>query len=751
MRAGTATAPSVRGAALVSAGVVGAVVVTVIARAHPGGAVAVAAAFSGIVAVLTGAVLVCGAGRVEGMRLASVFLGVAMVCWGVGQLVLGGEAAVHEPTFPTAGDLLATVSAPFGVTGLLLALRPRSLRSHWARMTLDSLLLSSSAGLLLWRLVYRSVLLHGGLRAAALLPLAIVLIEVTLVAVLLLGWLRELDRGRLLALVGFAIYAAADGYTLRAVAAGHPWPWAAAALWCVAWPLVGEGVLRLRPAEQRSDGHAEETRVTLTTTVVTLTVLVGAVAAFAADPYTDGVTITLAIAIITVFGVREGHAGVQRGRMLRSLTHQALRDPLTALGNRRALSRRLDDLVAAEGAVLTLDLDGFKAVNDLLGHARGDDLLVAVARCLDRALDPDCAAFRVGGDEFVVVVPGPAGRDRHLAHALLGQLRTVADSVPGALAVGVSASIGIARWGEGAVADAVVESGVALHAAKESGRDRVENYDGPVAAEHRRSLDVERRLRAAVRAGDLDVHYQPVLRLASGSVVGFEALARWVDPLLGRVTPDEFIPAAERCGVIADLGFQVLRRALLDLPTLDRSAPGAHVAVNVSPVQLRSTSFAADVLQLLAQTGVEPERLIVEVTESAFVGEDAGELHQLQQLRARGVWVAIDDFGSGYSALAYLSRLPASTLKLDQGLTAHLTTDPRALAVMRSIIDLGLALPLEVVVEGVETPEVRDVVRSLGAGYVQGWLYSPAVPIEQVAEVVRALSGPVTAGRVDGS
>jgi EAL domain-containing protein (putative c-di-GMP-specific phosphodiesterase class I) len=216
------------------------------------------------------------------------------------------------------------------------------------------------------------------------------------------------------------------------------------------------------------------------------------------------------------------------------------------------------------------------------------------------------------------------------------------------------------------------------------------------------------------------------------------------------VTPDEFIPAAEHCGLITDLGFHVLRRSLTDLTVLDRSVPGARVAVNVSPVQLRSTTFASDVMALLAERGVEPTRLIIEVTESAFVGEDAGELHQLQQLRAHGVWVAIDDFGSGYSALAYLSRLPASTLKLDQGLTANLTTDPRALAVMRSIIDLGRALPLEVVVEGIETAEVRDVVRALGASYAQGWLYSPAVPVEQVAGVVAAVSGQQDAVSVQG-
>lgn len=571
MRAGEATTRPGRGQAMLWSGLLAALAVVVLARVHPARAVAAAALFSGLVAVVTGMVVLVTASRREGeLRLSSRFLCAGMVTWGVGQLVIGWEASVGDPVFPTLGDLLGTLSAPLGVTGLLLAMRPRSARTHWARMTLDSLLLGSATGLMLWRLAYRSVLLPGGLTPGDLFVLAIVLIETTMLALLLLAWLREFDRGLLLMLVGFAVYAAADGYTLRSVAQGRLWPWGAAALWCIAWPAIGQGVLRLQPARHADDGRDAESRVAITTTVVSLVVLVAAVAAFAADPKIDDVTLACAMIMIAVFAVREAWTGVQRGRLLRSLTRQALQDPLTGLGNRRALGGRLDELNdTASGAVLTLDLDGFKEVNDVLGHARGDDLLVAVADCIHAALEPDCGAFRVGGDEFVVVVPGGEEGERELAPLLLREVRRAALAVPGASAVGVSTSIGIARWSVGAAADAVVESGVALHAAKQSGRDRIERYDGPVAAQHRRSLDVERRLRAAIPAGHLDVHYQPVLRLSTGAVVGFEALARWVDPLLGRVTPDEFIPAAERCGVIADLG--------------TASAPRAHRPVAARP------------------------------------------------------------------------------------------------------------------------------------------------------------------------
>lgn len=235
MRAGEGTSPRLRGAVLVTSGALAAAAVTVLARVHPPTAVAVAAAFSGLLAVVTGAVvLALSSRRHDAMRLSSRFLAVGMLIWGVGQLVIGAEASLGDPVFPTLGDLLGTVSAPVGVTGLLLALRPRSVRTHWMRMTLDSLLLGSAAGLMLWRVAYRSALLAGGLDAGDGLALVIVVIETSMLALLLLAWLREFDRGLLLALLGFAVYAAADGYTLRSVAQGHLWPWAAAALWCIA-------------------------------------------------------------------------------------------------------------------------------------------------------------------------------------------------------------------------------------------------------------------------------------------------------------------------------------------------------------------------------------------------------------------------------------------------------------------------------------------------------------------------------------
>jgi EAL domain-containing protein (putative c-di-GMP-specific phosphodiesterase class I) len=354
-----------------------------------------------------------------------------------------------------------------------------------------------------------------------------------------------------------------------------------------------------------------------------------------------------------------------------------------------------------------------------------------------------------------------------VARGLLDAVRRAAADVPGAGTVAVSACVGVAGLArrpaaggsaaaggrDGGAADGpdvlsvLVESAVALRAAKEAGRGQVETYEGPVAASHRRSLAVERRLREVLDRGGLQVHYQPVLAMASRTVVGVEALARWDDDELGRVTPDEFIPVAERSGLIGRLGAHVLARAVDDLLAVRCGPAGIRIAVNVSPVQLRSATFADEVLALVRSRGLAPGRLLLEVTESVFVDEEDGGVRHLARLRAAGVQVAIDDFGSGYSSLAYLARLPATVLKVDRSLTARVLDDPRSQAVMRAVLELGRALSIEVVVEGIETQEEHDLVRRMGAGFGQGWLYAAAVRADALPAVVAAVDAQAPVAR----
>ena len=383
---------------------------------------------------------------------------------------------------------------------------------------------------------------------------------------------------------------------------------------------------------------------------------------------------------------RGGQAARSRRALLRELTQQAFADPLTGLGNRRALTRRLDDLAAhAHVSVLTLDLDGFKEVNDVLGHARGDALL---GRRGGRRAGRSAARRRGASGSAATSSPSssqgpPDGRTRGRAAA---GLRPAGGRHRARRRRG--AGLGQRRRRRASTttcSPAWSRAALALRAAKAAGRDRVELYDGPIAARHRRALLVERRLREAVAAGDVVPHYQPVVDLRTRRVVGVEALARWDDPVLGPVTPDEFIPVAERSGLIAAVGAQVLARTVHDLAALARARPDlgrcAPASTPRSP-RCAGADYAETVLGRCSSARACPQgSLIVEVTESLFVDVDDPALRELRALRAGGVHVAIDDFGSGYSSLAYLSRMPANILKIDRALTAQVLHDPRSLAV----------------------------------------------------------------------
>ncbi len=722
-------------------------VVVLAARSHLGSQLS-ATVGAGLVALATGVALLLAARR-RGHEGTLLLLALATAVWGLGQLLVALQLARSgRVAYPNTGTTLSVVAAVVGISAVLLAAGGRPGGIGLRRILLDALLLGSTAGLLVWRVALVDRLGTGSAQTGAgRVATAVLLTEAVLVGLLLLLWLRDLDHGLLPAIAGLCVYVGADlAITYGMLGPGHVRPWQAVALRCVAWPLIAVGVLRYTAKAGWRPGDAPSTRadarVTVATTVASVAMLVVALATLLSTRVLDVVTVQLALVVVFVFGAREVVNGLQRQTLLRGLTQQAHHDPLTGLGNRRALTRRLDVAAAGGSAVLTLDLDGFKEVNDVLGHARGDALLVAVAGAVRAALPAGVEAFRIGGDEFAVVVPGTTERAHAVAEGLLLAVRSAALAVPGAAAVQVSASVGVAALGTD-VLTGLVESGVALRAAKEAGRDRVERYDGPISARHRRGLAVERRLREAVAAGDVVPHYQPIVDLRTRRVVGVEALARWDDPELGRVTPDEFIPVAERSGLIAPLGAAILRQSVGDISSMNgRSDLGElTLGVNCSVAQLRRTGWADAVLALLVELGLPPARLAVEVTESLFVDVDDPAVRELRALRAAGVQVAIDDFGSGYSSLAYLARMPATILKIDRALTAQVLLDARSEAVLRSIVTLAVSLPMDVVVEGVETEAEHELVRDAGASFGQGWLYAAAVPIEALAAVVADING----------
>jgi diguanylate cyclase (GGDEF)-like protein/PAS domain S-box-containing protein len=431
----------------------------------------------------------------------------------------------------------------------------------------------------------------------------------------------------------------------------------------------------------------------------------------------------------------------------RALEHQALHDALTGLPNRTLLLDRLDhallqrDRRGGTVAVLLVDLDHFKLVNDGLGHAAGDALLVDVAARLGTAVRPGDTVCRLGGDEFVVCCENVAGADEALAIAERVNDAFSAPFVLDRSEVFVTASVGVTLANPGTSAQELLrDSDAAMYRAKERGRSRVELFDEVLRQRAAGRLATATALRRALAQGEVVVHYQPVLSVADDRVVGFEALARWEDPERGLVPPNEFIPIAEETGMIVPLGAHVLREATRTLASWSATYPGAAaltVAVNVSARQLADPHLVPTVAEALAESGLAPQRLHLEITETVLMEDVDDSARVLGQLADLGVTLEIDDFGTGYSSLSYLKRFPVDTLKIDRGFVAGLGTDPDDTSIVTAIAALGRALGLRLHAEGVETEQQRRAVREIGCQYAQGYFWSPALPAAEVLPWLR--------------
>ena len=425
---------------------------------------------------------------------------------------------------------------------------------------------------------------------------------------------------------------------------------------------------------------------------------------------------------------------------------QALRDELTRLPNRALLTDRVRGALARrardsrEVTVLFVDLDGFKDVNDTLGHAAGDELLVEVAERIGTVVRHTDVAARLGGDEFAVLLDG---HDRASALAVAERIRLViAEPVllTGANARVVTASIGaVVVSSESTVGEVLRNADLAMYMAKEAGRGRVQLFEDAMFEQATERAGLESDLQAAIANGDLTVHYQPCVELADGAIAGVEALVRWTHPERGVVAPDVFIPVAEASGMIHDLGEQVLRTACRDAARLRRALPGLTVAVNVSARQLASADFVGIVTSALRENGLAGSALVLEMTESILVNDVDLAVRRLNQLKALGVRLAIDDFGTGYSSLSYLRQFPIDILKIDRSFIEQLEGEGEMLA--RTIVRLGHSMRLEVIAEGVEQDGQRNALRRLGCARAQGFLFAPAAPVATVEELLAATRG----------
>ncbi|HEX2206786.1 MAG TPA: EAL domain-containing protein [Longimicrobium sp.] len=414
--------------------------------------------------------------------------------------------------------------------------------------------------------------------------------------------------------------------------------------------------------------------------------------------------------------------------------HNALHDSLTGLPNRTLLLDRVGLALrrgarnARSCAVLCVGLDGFKVVNDSLGHHVGDQLLDGVARRLENGLRSADTVARLGADVFAVLLdelrdPAEARAVADRVHEALAEPFTLAGR-----AVFATASIGIAGAGEGATAEVLVrDAETAMYRAKSRGRARSEMFDATMQATALQRLHLETDLRGAVERQEFELAYQPVVSLADGRIAGFEALARWRHPERGLLQPAEFIPAAEDTGLIVPLGRWVLREACRQMREWNRRYGAAlSVNVNLSPRQFGDPSLARDVAEALRETELPAAFLKLEITENLLMGDAGGAASTLEELKTLGVDLCIDDFGTGYSSLSYLHRFPIDTLKVDRSFIARLG-DGQTEQIVRTILVLAQTLGLRAVAEGVETPEQADSLRTMGCEYAQGFRFSHPV------------------------
>lgn len=431
-----------------------------------------------------------------------------------------------------------------------------------------------------------------------------------------------------------------------------------------------------------------------------------------------------------------------------NIRRMAYYDALTSLPNRTAFNERLrrafanDAVTGAAGAVMFIDLDRFKGVNDTLGHAVGDELLREAAERLSRCVRPGDTVARLGGDEFAVLLPDIGSK------AVLEDIaQVIVDSLDDGFTldgreVFISCSIGIARYPEdSADADDLMKyADLSMYQAKRSGRRGFSFYSRELTVHAAKRLALESDLRRAIELGELELHYQPKVSLKDHEVTGCEALLRWHRGGVGLVPPNEFIPIAEETGLIVEIGEWVLREACRAAAEWNAGGKTLHkVAVNLSPRQFQFQGLSRTVAQIIAETDCQPQWLELEITEGLLLEEDGTISATLSDFKAMGLSIAIDDFGTGYSGLGYLTRFPIDTLKIDRSFIAKAMGDRRHAELVKAILSIANCMGYEVVAEGVETIEQAAFLEVNGCGAAQGFLYSRPLPKRDMAELPRCL------------
>ncbi|MEO6318918.1 MAG: EAL domain-containing protein [Acidimicrobiales bacterium] len=697
--------------------------------------------------------LLVGAGRrsTGRQRTSWYLLAGAALSWGLGQAVWTWFEVVLDQNVPYPGfaDVGYLATIPFLLAGVL-TFPSSSLRTMGrARAVVDGLI-TTSALLFASYGTFLGVVYAAGEGRLVERVLAVVYpaADLVIVSVVLAVIARRSHRwSGPLPLIGAAVLslATADSafayMTARATYGDDPvtdlgWPLAFSLLAAAAWH---------RSAGAEAAAEPRPARGSAMSVALPYLPVVPAVVVFAARSVSDagfgpflGVTasalglLVVARQVVTLLENREltghlEHTVQELQEREGQLQFQAFHDPLTSLANRALFRDRLDHALQQRRedpiSVLFVDLDDFKTVNDTLGHDAGDRLLVAVGERLRACVRSGDTVARIGGDEFAILVEGEQAT---ADGPLLAQRVLAALDVPFSVAgrdLRVSASLGLASGQYASGEHALQDADLAMYAAKANGKARVELFEHRMRTSAVDRLELGADVQAAVEAGELVVHLQPIVDLRTLEVEGHEALIRWQHPERGLLSPNAFVPLAEETGAIVAMGWWVLEQACLQAA----GWPTGHVGVNLAARQLLDPGAVTTVAGILTRTGIEPARVVLEITESVLL--EANEIgHRLEQLRALGVRLAIDDFGTGYSSLSYLTRLPVDIVKIDRSLVERLGGPPSDEVLVKAVVQLAGSLGLRSVGEGVETAAQMERLRSFGCDAAQGYLFGHPRP-----------------------
>ncbi|GAA1641142.1 putative bifunctional diguanylate cyclase/phosphodiesterase [Actinoplanes couchii] len=664
---------------------------------------------------------------------------VAQSSWFIEDSVLG------TPRFPAVADYWYIAFVPFMFTGLMLMPSDRRSRIDRIKLTLDALIVVSGAFIVLWYLLLGPLVVKEGAPLSrtlfsTALPVGDLLLILAL-AMLLLRRSGIADHALTMLVVAVTMFVVADiayGYLqLKTGYRGGAWP---DLFWFCGGFLLVLAAHRTYQQTYHPPDPAKRRATVNWLPYGTIALAYGVLGYMAREQgiYPLGGMILGAILLTGLVIARQMY-------VLRENQDLAVTDPLTGLANRTRITERVAALVAQPAragrcsAVLLIDLDRFKPINDTYGHEAGDTVLQAAAVALRAGIRSGDTAGRLGGDEFAVILrdlPDVAAVER-VTQRLAEALRTPV--ILGDLVLSVEASIGVAIHDADSKVDGdqlVRQADLAMYTAKRSGRSRYQLYTPELDAGTR-----DARLRQAITDGELVLHYQPAVGLQTGEIRGVEALVRWQHPEEGLLMPGAFIALAEETGAVVPLGEWVLREGCRQVAAWQQGVAGADritLSVNLSPQQVKQADLVDVVTGILAETGFPATRLILEITESVVLEPDELTIARLGALRDKGIRLAVDDFGTGYSALSYLQQLPVSILKIDRSYIRGIDDDERDERIAEAIVRLGLAFDLVVVAEGIETAEQARLLAEMGCTVGQGYHFHRPTPPEQTVQVLGA-------------